>query len=62
MTWTKIKYDKKQRAIAQKIRNEAYKFLCIALLLNEIYHFYKIKEYSFYTLLEKAWTKRKYEN
>jgi hypothetical protein len=62
MAWTKIKYENKQRAITQKIRNAEYQFLGTALLLNEIYHPMKLHVHSFYTLGEKAWTKIKYEN
>jgi hypothetical protein len=47
--WTKIKFENKQRAITQKIRNAEYQFLDTALLLNEIYHPMKFHVHSFYT-------------
>jgi hypothetical protein len=62
MALTKIKYENKQRAITLKIRNAAYRFLCTALLLNEIYHPMKFQVQSFYTSGETARTKIKYEN
>jgi hypothetical protein len=52
----------KQRAITQKVRNAEYRFLCTALLINEIYHPMKFQVHDFYTLGEMARTKLKYEN
>jgi hypothetical protein len=62
MAYTKIKYENKQRAITQKIRNAEYQFLSTALFLNEIYHPMKFQVHSFFTLGEMPWTKIKYEN
>ena len=62
MARTKLKYENKQRAITQKLRNAEYQFLCTALLLNETYHPMKFQVHGFYTLGEMARTKIKYEN
>jgi hypothetical protein len=62
MARTEIKYENLQRAITQKIRNAEYLLLCTALLLNEIYHPMKFQVNSFYTLVDMAGTKIKYEN
>jgi hypothetical protein len=59
MAWTKIKYENKQRAITQKIRNAEYQFLCTVLLPNKIYHPMKFQVHTFYTLGEMARTKIK---
>jgi hypothetical protein len=37
MLWTKIKHEKQQRAITEKVCRVELSFLCAALLLNEIY-------------------------
>jgi hypothetical protein len=62
MARTKLKYENKQRAITQKIRNAGYLFLCTALPFNETYHPIKFQVHGFYTLGEMARTKIKYEN
>jgi hypothetical protein len=49
MAQTKIKYENQQRAIIQKIKNAEYRFLCTALLPNEIYHPMKFQVHSFYS-------------
>jgi hypothetical protein len=38
MARIKMIFENQQRAIAQKIRNAEQQFLCIALLINKIYH------------------------
>jgi predicted RNase H-related nuclease YkuK (DUF458 family) len=62
MARTKMKYENKQRAIAQKIISEGQQFLCTALLTNKIYHSMKFQVHIFYNLWEMVWTKIKYEN
>jgi hypothetical protein len=55
-----MKTNKGQKT--QTVRNVEYRYLCTALLLNEIYHPMKFQVHSFYTLGEIARTKIKYEN
>jgi hypothetical protein len=62
MARTKIKYENKQREITKKSGSAEYRFLCTALLFNEIYHRMKFQVHSCYTLGEMARTKLKYEN
>jgi hypothetical protein len=37
MLWTKIKFEKKQRAISEKLCRVELSFFCTALILNMIY-------------------------
>jgi hypothetical protein len=39
MARTKMKFEKQQRAITQKLRNAEQQFLCTALLSNKIMSF-----------------------
>ena len=62
MLRTKFKYEKKQRAITQKLSKRELWFLCTALPLDEIYpptKFYNHGQYNFGDMLR---TKFKYEN
>ena len=61
MLRTKFKYEKRQRAITQKLSKQELWFLCTALTLGEIYpsmKFHNPSQYSFGDMLQ---TKFKYE-
>ena len=62
MHQTKFKYEKKQRAVTQRLSKQELWFMCTALPLDEIYpptKFHNHSNYSFGDMLRK---KFKYEN
>ena len=61
MLRTKFKYEKKQRAINQKLSNQELQFICPALPLDEIYPPTKFHNHSFNSLGDMPQTKFKYK-
>ena len=61
MHQTKFKYEKKQRAITQRLSKQELRFMCTALPLDEIYPPTKFHNHSFYSLGDMHQTKFKYE-
>jgi hypothetical protein len=62
MLWTKIKFEKLQRAITQKLCRVELLFLCAALLLNDIYPPMKFQVDISKAFLVMLLTKIKHEN
>ena len=57
----KFKYEKRQRAITQKLSKQELWFLCTALPLSEIYSPKKFHNPSYYSFGDMLRTKFKYE-
>ena len=62
MHLTKFKYENQQRAITQKLSKQELRFMCTALLLDEIYPPMKFHNHSKYSFGDILQTKFKYEN
>ena len=61
---TKFKYEKKKtpKGNNSKIKQQELRFMCTALLLDEIYPPTKFHNHSQYSFGDMHWTKFKYEN
>ena len=62
MHWTKFKYEKKQKAITQRLSKQELWFICTALPLREIYPPTKFHNHRKYSFGDMLWTKVKYES
>ena len=64
MLQTKFKHGKKKkkRTITQKSNKQEWRFMCTALLRDEIYPPMKFHNHSQYSFEDKLWTKFKYDN
>ena len=62
MLRTKFKYENNQRAIIKKLSKQELRFMCTALLLDEIYLPTKFHNHSKYSFGDMHRTKVKYEN
>ena len=62
MHQAKFKYEKKQRAITQRLSKQELQFMCTALPLDEIYPPTKFHNHSKYSFGDMHRTKVKYES
>ena len=62
MHQTKFKYEKKQRAITQRLSKQELQFMCTALPLDEIYPPTKFYNHSSYSFGDMHRTKVKFES
>ena len=62
MHQTKYKYEKKQRAITQRLSKQESQFMCTALPLDEIYPPTKFHNHSNYSFGDMHHTKVKFES